>query len=130
MLENCLFKFQKNVRNLLKLIIIIIIIVIVHLFTVERQKVSHNLVHIITLKFFIFYLNLYKIGDRVIFIWKKIICHIFLYLCHVSSLGTSCLNFKFIGREYEFLTRCLWMTRKLVMPKVHNVLDELFSYDF
>ena len=39
--------------------------------------------------------------SRTVF-WKKIRCHIFRFLCHILSFGSSGLNCKFIRREYGF----------------------------
>ena len=45
-------------------------------------------------------LNAYKLDG--IFIQEKIVCHIFLFLCHILSFGSSSLNCEFIRREYGF----------------------------
>ena len=45
-------------------------------------------------------LNAYKLDD--IFIQEKIICHIFLFLCHILSFESSSLNCEYIRREYGF----------------------------
>ena len=50
---------------------------------------------------FYFCLNAYKLDGSLIFIQKKVLWHIFLFLCHILSFG-SALNCKFIRREYGF----------------------------
>ena len=50
-----------------------------------------------------FCIKVHKLYDSFIFIWKKIRCHIFLFLCHILSFGSSGLNCEFIRREYGFL---------------------------
>ena len=51
---------------------------------------------------FYFCVKVHKLYDSFTFIWKKIRCHIFLFLCHISSFGSSGLNCEFIRREYGF----------------------------
>ena len=38
-------------------------------------------------------------------VWKKILCHIFLFLCHVLSLGSSGLNCEFIIYGVRFFDK-------------------------
>ena len=52
---------------------------------------------------FYFCVKVQKLDDSFIFIWKKILWHIFLFLYHILSLGSSGLNCEFIRREYGFL---------------------------
>ena len=48
-----------------------------------------------------------------VFIWKKILCHIFLFLCHVLSLGSSALNCEFtIGSITKLKISVGWTTGK------------------
>ena len=44
----------------------------------------------------------HKLDDGFTFIWKKIRCHIFLFLCHILLFGSSDWNCEFIRREYGF----------------------------
>ena len=51
---------------------------------------------------FYFCVKVHKLYDSFTFIWKKIRCHIFLFLCHILSFGSSGLNCEFIPRDYGF----------------------------
>ena len=52
---------------------------------------------------FYFCLNLHEVDDSFTFIWKKILCHIFLFLFHILSFGSSDPNCKLTHRKYGFL---------------------------
>ena len=54
---------------------------------------------------FYFCVKVHKLGDSFIFIWKKILFHLFLFPCHILSLGSSGLNCEFIHREYRFFDK-------------------------
>ena len=45
----------------------------------------------------------FKIDNSFTFIWKKILCHIFLFLCRILLFGSSGQNCKVIRREDGFL---------------------------
>ena len=47
-------------------------------------------------------LNVRKLDDSFTFIWKKILCHIFLFLCHILLFGSSGPDAEFILRECRF----------------------------
>ena len=76
------------------------------------EKVKQNLflecIFCITLKNsllgprFCFCVKVHKLNDSFTFIWKKIQCHIFLFLCHIFSFGSSGLNCQFIRIECGF----------------------------
>ena len=51
---------------------------------------------------FYFYLKVHKLEDGFTFIWKNILCYIFLFLLHTLTSGSSGLNCRFIRREYGF----------------------------
>ena len=78
----------------------------------SRENVKKNLfceyLSCITLKdgflgpSFYFCFKVYKVDDSLTFIWKKILCHIFLYFYVVLSFGSSGMNCKLIRREYGF----------------------------
>ena len=46
--------------------------------------------------------NVHKLDDSFTFIWKKILCHIFLFLCHILPFGSFGLDAEFILRECRF----------------------------
>ena len=53
---------------------------------------------------FLLCLNVHKLDDSVILIWKKVLCCIFLFLCHILSFESLGLNWKFIRKEYGLKT--------------------------
>ena len=53
---------------------------------------------------FLLCLNVHKLDDSVVLIWKKVLCCIFLFLCHILSFESLGLNWKFIRKEYGLKT--------------------------
>ena len=57
-------------------------------------------------------LNVYKLDDSFTFIWKKILCHLFLFLCHILSFRSSANLF----------------TGSIVFDKFDSIIHELRWY--
>ena len=76
------------------------------LITITTANLFGECMFCITLSFwhlrFCFWINIRKLDDSFTFIWKKILCHIFLSVYHILSLGSSDMNWEFIRREYSF----------------------------
>ena len=78
---------------------------------------------------FYFYLNAYKLDDSFIFIWKKILCNISLFLCHILSFGSSGLSCKFIRREYGFSINSIVRCRSQANFDFENLNQNFADFD-
>ena len=61
-----------------------------------------------------FSFNIHKlVDDSFIFICKKILCYIFMFLCHILLFGSFSLNCRFICRKYGSSINSTWFQLNL-----------------